>query len=157
MINSFKRFTRKSGNLDYRIFMKKSLPVVLRMRLVSKHMTKRRMLSIGKTLTFTRHSHVVHYRLCSHATNECTADIEDETTILAQQPNKAIFQYAEEVVTKALRRTDVYREYDVSKNFIEGLDKFIRQSMRGDFASRPSACVRDLPFHATLLLELQCG
>lgn len=137
--------------------MKKSASAVLNTRLASKHKTRTRIPSVKKTTTLTTYPQVVSYLLQTYATDENIADTKDEITMFSQPPNKTLSQYAEELVAKALRCGDVYKEHDLNEIFIEGLDKSIRRSMRGYWASRETASLHGLAFHATSLLKLNGG
>lgn len=85
------------------------------------------------------------------------ADREDVITMFSQPSNKTTSLYAEELVAKALRCGEVYGEHDLNLFFIKELDKSIRQSMRGYWASRKSPSPYDVAFHATSLFKLQGG
>lgn len=108
---------------------------------------------MGKTTTLTRYSQLDTYLLQTYATRENIADSENETKVFSQPPNKTPLQYDAELVTKAIRCGDLYKEHDMNEIFTKGLEKFIRQSMKGYWPSQNSTSFHNLD--ATLLLKLQ--
>lgn len=75
--------------------------------------------SIQKITTLSTYAQVVYYILRICATDKSIADTEDEINMFSQPPNMTPLQYAKELVAKALRYGDVYKEHDLNEMCIK--------------------------------------
>lgn len=130
-------------------FMKKSTTTALIALFTARCKAQTKMSSAGKTTTMTTYPRVVHYLLCTYATDKNVLDIKDEITKLTQAHNKMPLKYAKDLIAKALRCGNDYEARDLNDVFINVLDKSIWRSMRAYWASRRSASLHNFAFRAT--------
>lgn len=95
----------------------------------------------------------MEYLLRMYATNVHNADTENEINMFLYKPNETPSLFTEELVAKTFCCADVHKEQYLNKIFTKGLEKFIRQSLRGYCPTQKTASVHDLDFNATSLLK----
>lgn len=105
------------------VFIKKLTSSAPHTWLVSLHKFRTGVTATGKTTTHKTYLQVFNYFLQTSTANKNIPGIEDDNYSFTQPRSKTLSQYANGSATQTLYCEKVYKEQNLSKFFIKGLDK----------------------------------